>query len=63
MVHLVMCLSRKCEDLSSDPQRPCKKPGMGACTCNSNAGEIMMGRSLDIIGQSVYSQIRALRIE
>lgn len=53
----------QCEDLRSDPQRPCKKSGMGACTCNPNAGEIMTGGSLDITGQTVYSQIRELQVE
>lgn len=33
-------LLQKHEGLSWGPQKPCKKPGTVACTCNSSTGEV-----------------------
>ena len=39
MAQWVKCLRCKPEDLSSDPQQSCKKPGHGRCPCHSSAWE------------------------
>lgn len=48
----VKCLVCKHEDLSSNRQYPCKKPGVTERACNLSTGEVETGGSRQLAGQS-----------
>lgn len=53
----------KYEDMSWNPQHPCKKLGAVLCTHNYSTGEAKTGRPLKLVGQPMQPKRLCLKTE